>query len=102
MKKNSLLVVKVLAVIVSNLSFFWAIIEFLLYLFKDKVFNWWSVWVFSISIVVALSLIVYGYLCAIKNSNELLDSFNKRRDEMPKSMFKRRLDRAMEQANKKA
>jgi hypothetical protein len=44
MKEISLLVAQVLAVTAARLSFFWAIIEFALYLLKDKVFNRWSVW----------------------------------------------------------
>jgi high-affinity Fe2+/Pb2+ permease len=102
MKVISLLVVKVLAVIVANLAFFWAIIEFILYLVKDKVFNWWSVWTFCISVAVALVVVAYGGIYAIKNRNKALNSLKKMREDKPKSRFQQKLDKAMEQANTKA
>lgn len=43
-----------LSVIAANVAAFWAVVEFVLYLVKDHVFNWWSVWTLIISIVLSL------------------------------------------------
>lgn len=39
---------------IGNLSGMWAAIEFLLYLFKEHQFNWWSVYILVTSLVLAL------------------------------------------------
>ena len=61
MKTLTLFAVKFLAVLSANASFIWAIIEFILYLVKDKEFNWWSVWTFLISVatgIISLLLLI--------------------------------------------
>ena len=92
MKVISLLVAKVLAVIAANVAFVWAIIEFILYLAKDKVFNWWSVWAFVISVVVAIALVIIAAVCQVKERNSALAKFKQRRYKMPKSRFQQRLE----------
>ncbi|MDB4299647.1 hypothetical protein N9928_01200 [bacterium] len=99
MKTISLFTVKVLAVIGANLAFAWMCIEFILYLVKDRIFNWWSVWSFMICVVVAIAIVALVGFEAIKNRKEHLKAFEQRRENKPKSKFRQRLDEAMKEAN---
>lgn len=92
MKVISLLVAKVLAIITANVAFVWAIIEFILYLVKDKEFNWWSVWAFVISVVVAIVLVIIASVMAVKNRNSAMADFKQRRTTGKKSRFQERLE----------
>lgn len=92
MKVISLLVAKVLAVIAANIAFVWAVIEFILYLAKDKVFNWWSVWAFVISVVVAIALVIIAAVWQVKERNSALTKFKKRRTTGKKSRYQERLE----------
>lgn len=47
-----------LSVIAANVATIWAIVEFILYLFKDHLFNWWSLWAFIISTVLSFMFAV--------------------------------------------
>ncbi len=72
MKVISLMVAQVLTVIIANATFVWAIIEFILFLAKDKEFNWWSVWFFVISAVVAIILTIIAVVTKAKQRNRML------------------------------
>ena len=53
------LIFKIIGFLGAWITPIWAIVEFILYLVKDREFNWWSVWLFLVSIVfilVALAL----------------------------------------------
>jgi hypothetical protein len=52
--KTACLILAYIATISANICFVWAGVEFILYLVKDHVFNWWSIWGFLLSIVVTL------------------------------------------------
>lgn len=91
-KAISLLGAKVLAVMSANVAFVWIIIEFILYLAKDKVFNWWSVWSFVISVVVAIAVVIILAVWQVKEQNMI----KQKRDKIPKSRFQQRLEK-MEQ-----
>ena len=67
MKIISLLIIQWIAVVSANIAFLWAIIEFILYLVKDKSFNWWSVWYFIISVVIALVCLVFALVVKSKH-----------------------------------
>lgn len=97
MKVISLLVAKVLAVIAANVAFVWAIIEFILYLAKDKVFNWWSVWAFVISVVVAIALVIIAAVWQVKERNRAWDDMKQRRATGKKSRFQERLEEMQRQ-----
>lgn len=97
MKVISLLVAKVLAVIAANVAFVWAIIEFILYLAKDKVFNWWSVWAFVISVVVAIALVIIAAVWQVKERNRAWDDMKQRRTTGKKSRFQERLEEMQRQ-----
>jgi hypothetical protein len=99
MKVISLLIVKVLAIIGTYGAFAWAVIEFILYLVKDKVFNWWCVYTFFISIGVLLGTLAYSAVYAIKNRNKSLGKLMEMRKDKPKSKFKQRIEEAMNKAN---
>lgn len=69
------------------ISFIWAIVEFILYLVKDKEFNWWSVWciiIFSVLSILffILSTIVYSKIIEKRktvNFNDRLEEIRKNR-----------------------
>jgi len=46
--------IKLVISFIGNLSAIWTAIEFLLYLFKEHQFNWWSVYILVTSLVLAL------------------------------------------------
>ena len=87
MKRISLLIVKVLSVIVANLSLLWGLIEFILHLVKDKDFNWWSIEIFIIANIIIGAVTLYEAISKKnKNKEKLLkkfEDFNHR----PKSRF---------------
>lgn len=67
-------------------SFIWAIVEFILYLVKDKPFDWWSVW--SILICGFISIILF-VLCAfyaakIESEKRNKGTFQSRLNDMEK------------------
>lgn len=47
-----------LSVITANVAVIWAAVEFVLYLVKDHVFNWWSIWALIISTVLSFMFAV--------------------------------------------
>jgi uncharacterized membrane protein YpjA len=95
MKVIILLIVQVLAVIGANVGFFWACIEFILYLVKDKEFNWLSVWLFVASTILALGSVLYAAYLKSKNQKNRTTSINR------ESKFRKRLREAMEKADTK-
>lgn len=50
----------------------WAIIEFILYLVKDRPFNWWSVWTTCICLACGIFLIFYVEHLKRKAVNEAM------------------------------
>ncbi|MHC1774306.1 MAG: hypothetical protein AB9834_02715 [Lentimicrobium sp.] len=79
---------KQIAVVAANVTFLWGIIEFILYLVKDKAFNWLSVWGFIISIIIALVCVVFALIVKSKarttsiNSGRFKSRFQQRLEEM--------------------
>lgn len=51
-------------------SCIWAMVEFLLYLVKDKPFNWWSVWSILICIVVVFLGSILTLFLAAKEEHD--------------------------------
>ena len=87
-----LLITKILAVIMANVSFIWVIIEFILYIEKDQVFNWWSVLAFVISVIVSITLVVFAIVWE-KKELSMLDKLKKKENKNPNSLFQKRLDK---------
>lgn len=92
MKIISLVVLQILAVIGANISFVWVIIEFILYLVKDKSFNWWSVWIFIISVVMAIGLTLIVSIIKIKSTNSLSKKMTSNLNTHKRSKFQERLE----------
>jgi len=67
MKKLVLAVLGLISYFGSAASCVWAVVEFILYLVKDKEFNWWSVWMILICGVIA---IVFIFTAAITDAKE--------------------------------
>ena len=76
------------------LSFCWMVIEFILYLAKDLVFNWASVYVFCASVVLLLITYVAGIVVQLKAHREA------KPEPRIKSKFQERLHEAMNKTNK--
>ena len=72
----------------SVVSFIWAIVEFILYLAKDKIFNWWSVWSILICIGVALLMFIASAVFAVKDKHKIKNT----QVIAKKSMFEERME----------
>ena len=93
MKIINLLIIQWIAVLSANLTFLWAIIEFILYLVKDKPFNWISIWLFLLSILVILVSIIFTAITKLSNK-----SINQKY--YPNGKFRERLNEMTEQRKK--
>lgn len=67
MKTIILILAGVLAYLGSTISIVWAIVEFVLYIAKDKPFNWWSIWTLIICIVLSFALFILGVYLEAKS-----------------------------------
>jgi uncharacterized BrkB/YihY/UPF0761 family membrane protein len=67
----------------------WIVVEFIIYLVKDDPFNWWSVWLWLISIVSLL--VFYLFYLLPKKEPENTGAF---KPGLPKSKFAQRLEEA--------
>jgi len=92
MKKSTLFYAIALITYLSCIGcFIWAIVEFIIYLVKDKPFNWLSLWICGASVVIALVSFVLGVVYEAKTDSNLKISkskpskFQQRLDEMIKS-----------------
>lgn len=94
MKHIILLILTIVSYIGIGISMVWAIVEFILYLVKDKEFNWWSVWLTIIFIVTAITSAIL--LMAIKEEYKLPKP---NRD--GKSKFAERLEKMEKQRNER-
>ncbi len=89
--------VKLIALTSLKITALWSAIEFVIYLFKDIPFNWWSLWGFIISVIVAnASLFIQDYISR-RDTKQELDNIQK---PPKKSRFQERLDEAMAGRNK--
>jgi len=70
MKIINLLIIQWIAVTSAKLTFLWVIIEFILYLVKDKPFNWLSIWLLSLSMLIILISILFTAITKFKMSNK--------------------------------
>lgn len=50
-KETRPLIVTLILLLATQMTFVWMIVEFFLYLFKDRSFCWWSVIVFTVSVI---------------------------------------------------
>jgi len=71
MKKLITLALGLISYFGSAASCVWAVVEFILYLVKDKEFNWWSVWMILICGVIA---IVFLFIAAITEAKEEIEA----------------------------
>ncbi len=71
----------------SAVSCIWAIVEFTLYLVKDKNFNWWSVWSILICVGLALVMSIFAAVFTVNTRNESVKNFEGKRT----SRFEQRL-----------
>ena len=75
--KNILSLISLVTVSI-NISGIWVAVEFLIYLFKDKDFNWDSVNTLITLIVIEIILLSYSYFKLNKFNSKILEKrFNK-------------------------
>ena len=77
------------------ISVIWIIVEFLIYLVKDKPFNWWSVWAMLISGFLAFAFFILTAMYAHKEKKKIIEKFAANgRDEngIKKSSFQTKLE----------
>ena len=77
----------------SVVSCIWAIVEFILYLVKDKIFNWWSVWSILICGGLALVMFIFSAVFTVKTRNKSVKNFEGKRT----SRFQQRLEEMAEE-----
>jgi hypothetical protein len=86
MKKVALMIVQILLAVAAKVSLIWVCIEFILYLFKDSVFNWNSVWVFCITwtlaVLAVVAFIIYEAANMPNRKIKLKSGFQKRLQEL--------------------
>lgn len=99
MKTITLLIAKIVTSAAASLSLVWAVIEFILYLVKDKPFNWWSVWVFFTSVALAITSFLLLIFVVAKDKRKEFNTHLDNLQERPKSKFRQRLDEAMAKNN---
>ena len=100
MKVISLLIVTILSRVTATVSTVWLVVEFILHLVKDKEFNWWSIWVFVLSLMVAISTLIFSSLMEVRSKNKAREvlrngnakpgRFQKRLEEMKKLQEEKR------------
>ena len=79
----------VITAVISKLSWIWPLIEFCLYLFKDKEFNFFSLWFMLISWIVAVVFILLAAFMNAKSSeSKFKSSFQSRLEQMAKQRTK--------------
>lgn len=59
----------------SVVSCVWAIVEFILYLVKDKIFNWWSVWSILLCAGLALFIFILSIVLIAKEKKDGIKNF---------------------------
>jgi uncharacterized membrane protein YbhN (UPF0104 family) len=96
MKILSLSIIALVSYLAACASCIWALVEFILYLVKDRPFNWWSVWTIIICGVFALVMVVIYAVVAAKENKRDLKKFQTRR----KSNFEERLEKMAEERNR--
>jgi membrane protein YdbS with pleckstrin-like domain len=69
-------------IIGASLAWVWPVVEFILYLFKDRQFNWWSVWACLICWALALFAVIFA---AMNKPTIRRSSFQTRLEEMAKN-----------------
>ncbi len=74
------------------ISCIWAVVEFILYLGKDKIFNWWSVWMIVIFAILSMVMIVVSAYLKQKEQSKII---NYRTDLNKKSKFQQKLEEAI-------
>jgi phosphotransferase system glucose/maltose/N-acetylglucosamine-specific IIC component len=86
------LLLQIIAYAGSVVSSIWAIVEFILYLVKDKAFNWWSVWMILICIGAGIVLFFFNLFFMIKQRSKESKTENR----FGKSRFQQRLEEMAE------
>lgn len=81
----------------SIVSCIWAIVEFLLYLVKDREFNWWSVWSILICIGLGIILFILNIVFVITKKEEKINPLERK---SYKSRLQQRLDQKIEESKK--
>jgi len=69
-----LTIIEVIVIILCVPSTTWSIGEFLIYLFMDSIFNWWSIGILSTLILVLIILIGFEFRFRLKIIDELKNS----------------------------
>jgi uncharacterized membrane protein (DUF106 family) len=96
MKVIAIAILTVAAYLGATISSIWAVVEFILYLVKDRPFNWWSVWIFITCIVLALFVVIASAIIEAKNRQDSIKNFTPKR-----SRFQERLEEMSKQRNTK-
>lgn len=76
----------------SSICSIWALIEFIIYLVKDKEFNWWGVQGMFIFLAAAIGMSILAFIIKVKNPKP-----TKSRTPLKKSKWQQRMDEIQKQ-----
>ena len=88
MKKFLSLLLVIISYIISVISSIWMIVEFVIYLVKDKPFNWNSLYVFIVSVIATILFQFIFFIITINGKSKTID----RTTTLTKSKFQQRLE----------
>jgi phosphotransferase system glucose/maltose/N-acetylglucosamine-specific IIC component len=77
MKSVSVILMAVIAYFGTTVSCIWSVVEFILYLAKDKEFNWWSVYSIFICLFTALLLVIISFIFTYLNGKKSVEEKSK-------------------------
>ncbi len=98
-KQIAFTVTAFLAYLGATVSCIWAMVEFILYLVKDKPFNWWSIWSILICSCAAIALFIIGAVMSTKTKYNVRKSAPITDAIFKKSRFQDRLEEMERQRN---
>ncbi len=94
-------ITKILSIVSTYVTPIWAVVEFILYLVKDKPFNWWSVYLFIISVALLISCVfIMAIVIHKEEKNIVKNTFNIFNKKPRENRFQKKMREMMEKADK--
>lgn len=93
MKHILVLIALFISAISITVTSIWAVVEFILYIAKDNPFDWWSVWLMIISVILTILFYILTVILEVKR-----DEMNKR---FKHESFQDRIEKARKERDNK-
>lgn len=95
-KLTILLVLSAISNILFYVSCIWALVEFILYIAKDHVFNWYSL----LAIAACFIVPVINAIVLVRESNKAAKQIDDLKNRVGRSRFQQRLDEAIRSSDR--